>query len=181
MKFWECREIRHEFIFYGGKLFESIRNVVYEHTNKFDFCFRRKKLLNPIRIFTIFIVQTLYKHSIPNIFAMSVHTEHTLKILRFLSRIDWYYSTLGTVNYFMYMYISLHISLIALSSYSCFYTSACKNIYFSEKWYSTCYRLVHKTICIQHWPQNYIYSSVTLTVTTKSRDYLNDRGGQPAL
>ena len=101
MKFWECREIRHEFIFYGGKLFESIRNVVYEHTIKFDFRFRRKKLINPIRIFTIFIVQTLYKHSIPNIFAMSVHTEHTLKILRFLSRIDWYSSTLGTVNYFM--------------------------------------------------------------------------------
>ena len=101
MKFWECREIRHEFIFYGGKLFESTRNVFYEHTIKFDFRFRRKKLINPIRIFTIFIVQTLYKHSIPNIFAMSVHTEHTLKILRFLSRIDWYSSTLGTVNYFM--------------------------------------------------------------------------------
>ena len=101
MKFWECREIRHEFIFYGGKLFESIRNVVYEHTIKFDSRFRRKKLINPIRFFTIFIVQTLYKHSIPNIFAMSVHTEHTLKILRFLSRIDWYSSTLGTVNYFM--------------------------------------------------------------------------------
>ena len=70
MKFWECREIRHEFIFYRGKLFERTRNIFCEHTIKFVSCFRRKKLNKPIRIFTIFIVQTLYKHSIPNIFAI---------------------------------------------------------------------------------------------------------------
>ena len=46
--------------------------------------------------------------------------------------------------------LSLCLS-VSLYSYLYFLTSACKDIYFSEKWYSTCYWLVHKTICIQHW------------------------------
>ena len=51
--------------------------------------------------FVLDIVQTLYKHSKPNIFAMSFHTEHTLKAYASLSRLKWYSSTLGTIIYFM--------------------------------------------------------------------------------